>query len=154
MLPPFGAFEFPYPKTCYIYASTGQSIAPNTLTVISFDSKLWDTYGLFTGGSSGYITIPEDGLYLITARVSTTAVLTAPLGARIYRNGSYAYDHTFPPNNVVTIVVPLIYMYMMNKGDTLDLRVLWYGSSNINIDNWSLNTFMQVLKMPYITKGY
>jgi len=154
MLPPFGAFEFPYPKTCHVYLNGTQTIQPGVLTIVTLNAILWDTYNFSVNLGSNVITIPEDGLYFINMRIQSTTVVNAPIIGRIYRNGVFDMGYTSPPNNVVATIVAFSYMNMLNKGDTLDERVQWNGSGTIDIGSLWNNVYVQVLKLPYITKGY
>jgi hypothetical protein len=154
MLPPFAAYELPYPKSCHVFLSGTQSIPSATWTVVGINSVLWDTYGLYTGGANNYITIPEDGLFLIIGRIQSLDTITSYLGCSIYLNGSlyvYKYEAPNPTNRTIVFITC---MMMINKNDTIDLRVLYGGTTNINIGQYSKETFLQVLKLPYITKGY
>jgi hypothetical protein len=154
MLPPFGAYELPYPKSCHVYLNGTQSIPSGVWTVVSINTGLWDTYGLYTGGASQYITIPEDGLYFINSKIATTVVINSYIALALYANAALVVFKMGAPNPYHVTHVMLSYMYMFNKSDLLDIRVLWGGSGNIAIGQTGSDCFMQVLKLPYITKGF
>jgi hypothetical protein len=115
---------------------------------------LWDTYGLYTGGSSQYITIPEDGLYFINSKIATTVVINSYIALALYSNAALVVFKMGAPNPYHVTHVMLSYMYMFNKSDLLDIRILWGGSGNITIGQTGSDCFMQVLKLPYVTKGF
>jgi len=154
MLPPFAAYELPYPKACHVYLNGTQTIPINTWTVVAINAVLWDTYGLYTGGASQYITIPEDGLYLVIASVATMTAVSAPIGGGVYKNNGI--DFALRPGYQTYSVAhfELVYMNMFTINDKLDLRVHYPGTASIDIGNTWNSCFMQVLKLPYITKGY
>ena len=154
MLPPFAAYELPYPKICHVYLTADQAITANTETVIAPVASLWDTYGMFTGGSNQYITIPEDGLYLINARLKTTVAITATLLIRVSRNGVSDQETIIPPQSNAVTIIMMTYINMFSKGDKLDLRAYYYGSTSITIRYYIFNSYLEVLKMPYVTKGF
>jgi hypothetical protein len=154
MLSPFATYEFPYPKTCHVYLNGTQSIPSKTWTVVAINAVAWDTYGLYTGSTSRYITIPEDGLYLIAARIETIGAVTAPAGLGLWRNGSYETGNITPQNTLTALMCNVTYVSMCTKGDQYDLEVYSGSTSSINIGGSTWNCFLQILKLPYITKGF
>ena len=154
MLSPFGASEFPFPKSCHAYLSGIQSVPSGAWTVVGLNAVSWDTYSMYNGGADQYITIAEEGLYLIVSKVQTTALITSPLGGAVYRNGVFDMGYLVAQNSYGVTHVMVAYINMLNADDKLDLRVLWTGTGSIDIGNSWNNCFLQVLKMPYITKGY
>jgi hypothetical protein len=123
-------------------------------TVVAINAVKWDTYNLYTGGASQYITIPEDGLYFMIGCVHSTTGISAPLGCAIYLNGSWMYGLIAQQSSYGSMFTEISYMYMLNEGDKLDLYAFWAGTGSINIGTYANNCFLQVLKLPYITKGY
>jgi len=154
VLPPFAAYELPYPKICHVYLTADETLPANTETVIAPVAAYWDTYGMFTGGSNQYITIPEDGLYLINARLKTSAIITAALLIRVSRNGVGDQETIIPPQSNSVTMIMMTYINMFSAGDKLDLRAYYYGSTSITIRYYIFNSYLEVLKMPYVTKGF
>lgn len=71
----------------------------------SYNNVLWDTIqydnGFFTlDSTTGYITVPEDGLYEITARLSVTITNVSYVAMKIHDNGTYL--RTLGSQNVQT----------------------------------------------------
>jgi len=154
MLPPFAAYEFPYPKSCHVYRNGSQTIPSGAWTVIQLNVVSWDTYGLYTGGSSEYITIPEGGLYFIVARIQSDTTITSPLGIAVSCNGIRDNQLIVQQNTYTVTSVMIQYMQMLNMGDKLDLSIVWTGTGTITVGTTWPYCFMQVLKLPYVTKGY
>jgi hypothetical protein len=154
MLPPFGVFEFPYPKACHVYLNGTQVISSLAWTPVAVNAVLWDTYGLYTGGGAQYITVSESGLYVLLGKIKTVGIISIHIAAGVFYNGNYDFSVLVPPNGNGDTHVYVIYMKMLSSGDKLDLRVFWPGTGTITIgDTWQ-DCFLQVLKLPYITKGY
>jgi len=154
MLPPFAAYEFPYPKSCHVYRSGSQTISSGVWTVIQLNTVSWDTYGFFTGGASQYITIPEDGLYLLIAQAQSDAVINSPLQIAVSRNGTQDIQIMTTQNTVWYTRAVISYMQMLNMNEKLDFSIKWTGTGSITIGTTWPYCFMQVLKLPYVTKGY
>lgn len=153
MLPPFAAYELPYPKICHVYLTADQAITGNTETIIAPVVSLWDTYGMFTGGTSQYITIQEDGLYMMNARLKTTASISGVLLIRVSRNGASDQETIVVPQSITVAMIMMTYLNMLSKGDRLDLRTYYFSSSGITIRSGTFSSYIEVLKMPYVTKG-
>jgi len=154
MLPPFAAYEFPYPKSCHVYLNGTQSIPPNVNTVVVVNAVAWDTYGFYVGGSTNYINIPEDGLYFVASGVHSMAVITAPIGIAVWRNGVNDFGIVYSANTTNTMQVFVSYMNMFNMGDKLEFVTYSRASTNIDIGNTTFHCFLQILKLPYVTKGF
>jgi len=154
MLPPFAAYELPYPKACHVYLNGTQTISSVVWTPVAINAVLWDTYSLYTGGSSQYITISEDGLYFLLGKIKTSGIISTHIAAGVFYNNEYDFSVLVPPNSNGDTHVYVIYMKMLNASDKLDLRVFWPGTGTITIGSTWKDCFLQVLKLPYITKGY
>jgi hypothetical protein len=154
MLPPFGAYELPYPKSCHVYLNGTQSIPGGGWTVVAINATLWDTYGLYTGGANNYITIPEDGLYLMAGSICSNTANPPYLGVGVFKGGVYNFGIFGTQNIVNTNSIAVVYMNMFSKGDTIDLRAYSSGTTAINIGTSWNTVFLQVLKLPYVTKGF
>jgi hypothetical protein len=115
---------------------------------------LWDTYGLYTGGANNYITIPEDGLYLMIGSISSLTANPPYLGVGVFKGSVYNFGIFGTQNIVNTNAIEVVYMNMFSRNDTLDLRAYASGTTAINIGTTWNTVFLQVLKLPYVTKGY
>jgi len=154
MLPPFAVYELPYPKSCHVYLNGTQSIPGGQWSIVAITGVLWDTYDLYNGAGSQYITIPEDGLYLMIGSISSLTANPPVMGVGVFKGGVYNFGIFGTQNIVNTNSIEVVYMNMFNKGDTIDLRAYVSGSTSITIGStWNM-VFLQVLKLPYITKGY
>jgi len=109
---------------------------------------------MYNAAADQYITIGDEGLYLIVGKVQTRVAITSPLAGAVYRNGVFDMGNFVVQNSYGATHVMVAYINMLNADDKLDLRVLWTGTGSIDIGNSWNNCFLQVLKMPYITKGY
>jgi hypothetical protein len=109
---------------------------------------------MYTGGTSQYITIPEDGLYFIVARIQSDATINSSLGIAVSRNGTRDIQSIVQQNTYTVTSAMIQYMQMLNKDEKLDLSIVWTGTGTITVGTTWPYCFMQVLKLPYVTKGY
>jgi hypothetical protein len=72
-------------------SSANTSFADNSVEIIDFDTKLWDTHGMCTTGASFKCTAPLPGKYVIDAQINWTNTTTLNFSEMlIYKNGSPA----------------------------------------------------------------
>lgn len=95
---PTGAFS-----GCVAYkSSAGQSLANDTVTLITFDAEEFDTDSYHsTSTNTGRMTIPsgKDGKYLLIAGLRFTANATGSRSVQIYKNGA----SVAAPTRVMTV---------------------------------------------------
>jgi hypothetical protein len=137
-----------------VYLNGTQSISSSAWTPVAINGVLWDTYSLYTGGGTQYITISEDGLYFLLGKIKTVGVISTHIAAGVFYNNGYDFSVLMSPNAAGDTHVYVIYMKMLNASDKLDLRVFWPGTGTITIGSTWEHCFLQVLKLPYVTKGY
>jgi hypothetical protein len=80
--------------------------------------------------------------------------ITTPIGMAVWRNGANDFGTVWAANTTNTMQVFVSYMNMLNKNDKLEFVAYSKASTNIDIGNTALHCFLQILKLPYITKGY
>lgn len=104
------------------YASTAQSISPTQPA--NYDSKLWDTHGAVTVGSSWNFRAPISGFYVVSGFVESSS--TSGAGWIIYKNGA-PYKPAADPANA-QYGSGFSVQVQMNAGDTVDFRKVNSGT--------------------------
>lgn len=82
------------PPLCVVRRVAAQSIADNTVTLISFDTEDVDTDGMFTPTSTD-ITIQTAGVYVLSGIATLASAVTTSLFLRLSVNGSGIGDATY-----------------------------------------------------------
>lgn len=119
---------FPDYSAARVYRTTGQTIAPNTETAVSFSTESYDIGGLWAAGSPTRITINETGTWVFTAHVGWSTA-NGKRYMRIRANGSsyLAASNTnglSEPQSVATVM-------RLSAGEYVELMVEQTDTINI-----------------------
>ena len=123
-------------KGCSLYRGSGQTIADNTATILTFDNEYFDTDGFHDNSvNNSRITIPAGlgGKYLITGLCYVDAVsATGTRILRIFKNGTggtrLVNNHGIPTNNAMYVQSQIVVSLVAT--DYVELQVLQTSGGN------------------------
>jgi hypothetical protein len=122
-------------KACRLRHSTTQSINDATATVLAFDTEVYDTDTMHSGGANTRITIATAGVYAITASSEWASAANAYTNISIRKNGANAIatqaaevDSISPINSVATQDQAIV-------GDYYEVTVYQNTGSPKNVTN-------------------
>jgi hypothetical protein len=122
-------------KACRLRHSTTQSINDATATVLAFDTEVYDTDTMHSGGANTRITIVTAGVYSITASCEWASAANAYTNIAIRKNGANAIatqaaevDSISPINSVATQDQAIV-------GDYYEVTVYQNTGSPKNVTN-------------------
>ena len=117
-------------------STADQTLTAATLTILDFDTAQFNTGG-YTLSSTGRVTIPSTGLYLITAGVTVEATVSAVTsGALVITRNAAAvsaqvFDHTVAVTGTTAINCSVI--TLLTSGDIVDCRLIANGAASVPI---------------------
>lgn len=113
---------------CRLHKSSTQSVTAGNTVSVQWDVEDFDYGGFFDAGSNTIMTIPEDGVYLITAGVhyDTNAVVALEIQVNSSEIARQAQG-----NSGIQEGVTISTIYDLNAGDTLTVRFYASGTGNI-----------------------
>lgn len=109
-----------------------EMISDTTVTTVTFANQDYDTAAMFTPGDQ-HITVPETGLYVVTATAEWDAVVGGRRQLEVEKNAMTSLGHVTGPAGAggdcaQAITVPL---QEYNGGDQIEVRV--YQDSGVSV---------------------
>lgn len=118
-------------------AAATQSIPNNATTLISWDTKDFDTSGFLVGGTlpATTLTVPFTGLYLATASILWTPTASL-LNMTFVKNGTVNFGTSCCPTNAggsTDTGISLSYLFSATAGDTIGVGAFQASGAAVNV---------------------
>lgn len=135
-------------------SSAGQSISNNTVTIIDFGTKDFDSHNAVTTGASWKFTAPTSGKYFISTTVGTNTPTvwsdSEQFAIYIYKNGSENSTLGIGTSHSTTGEYPTISgsgLLSLNAGDYFDIRVYQTSGGSINLNTNISQVYVNAYKI-------
>jgi hypothetical protein len=135
------------------HMDTGPNIAHNTLTIVDFTDKNWDTHNMVTTGAAWHFTAPVPGFYEVKSALKFDGMTTWADGEQgylaVYRNGLWFttldYKNNFGNTNDVAMQLSGSDILQLAKGDRVDIRAFQFSGSVMPVS--SFLSYVSILKV-------
>jgi hypothetical protein len=122
--------------------NAAQSIPHNTITIVDFEDKTFDTHGSVTTGASWKFTALRSGIYEVMASILFNATAGWASGESIqfylHKNGiqhSVKYFSFQAANSDYAPAGSIADLVQLNAGDYIDIRVLQSNGGSVSLIN-------------------
>ena len=135
--------------------NVAQSMANGTATRVDFEDKDYDTLNSVTTGASWVFTAPRSACYQVSGQIllasSAGWAAAEPCSCYIYKNGAaFALLDYKQANAAGTFILGAggTGTVFLNKGDTVDFRVIQTSGGAINTDGATNNNWISIEEIP------
>lgn len=124
------------PHRCLLTNSAAQTISNSTLTIVTFDTETFDSYGMHsTSSNTGRINILRTGQYWVYAFVVFASATTGLRQVYFKVNGSYTQSTIFPISAGSETQVYMPVLVNLTAGDYVECVVWHNNGGNLNINS-------------------
>ena len=137
----------------YRYLSAAQSIPNNAFTAVLYDTAVGTQIGITYNAATGEFTLPEAGIYLVSA-VSAFAASSAGTqrAAQIQLNGTPQTQAGIPPSASTAVpIVPVATILNCAQGDKIIVAVYQASGAALNTYNGQAFVAVQITKVALVS---
>jgi phage baseplate assembly protein gpV len=125
---------------CRVYSSSNVSVANASSTAITFNQERYDPYGMHsTSSNTSRVTVPKDGVYLITGNIRTASNSTGVRDLMIVVDGSTTIAFNGLKANATDgdlAIMQVSTMYKLTASQYVELRLWQNSGAALNVEAW------------------